>query len=337
MKNNLEIDNLAMTSSLHNLNADLSSPGIPQGISKAQLLKKNNQVAELIGLRADVFDSQSFLDVFSGNALLKDSNPVACAYAGHQFGNFNPFLGDGRSLLLGEIASSNGYWDIGLKGAGKTPYTFSSDGRASIDECLHEYSISERLEKLSVPTTRSLCVIEGSDKVYRSGFKSVAMLTRVAPSFIRFGSFEYCYFKKDHSALKALADYVIERHFLNCIDESGDNNYAKFFYQVVEKTAALIADWQNIGFVHGMMNTDNQSIVGITLDLGESTFIDSKDDNFVASASDEHGRYAFGQQPVIGLWNCNVLARALSPLISANDLKKALSIYEQRYLDHVQK
>ncbi len=326
-----------MTQCFSQLGAGLSSPAIPQGISQAQLLKTNSQVAELIGLGTDVFEAQSFLDVFSGNALLKNSNPVACAYAGHQFGNFNPFLGDGRSLLLGEIAATNGYWDIGLKGAGKTPYTFSSDGRASVDECLHEYSISEQLEALSVPTTRSLCVIKGSETVYRSGFKSVAMLTRVGPSFIRFGSFEYCYFKKDHSVLKALADYVIERYFLNCIGASGDNNYAQFFYQVVEKTAALIAAWQNVGFVHGMMNTDNQSIVGITLDLGESMFIDSRDDNFVASASDEHGRYAFGQQPVIGLWNCNVLARALSPLISTTDLKKALSIYERTYLGRVQK
>lgn len=335
MKNNTSIDNLVLTQRFHQLNAELSSPVTPQGISHAQLLKRNMQVAELIGLDSSVFDSPSFLDVFSGNKILANSNPIAQAYAGHQFGNFNPFLGDGRSVLLGEITTSNGYWDVGLKGAGKTPYTFSSDGRASVDECLHEHRIGERLARQGVPTTRNLCVVKGSEKVYRSGFKSVAMLARVAPSFVRFGSFEYCYFKKDHSALKVLADYVIERHFLDCLGENGKNNYAQFFYQVVAKTAVLIAHWQNAGFVHGMMNTDNQSIIGVTLDLGESMFIDNRDESFIASPSDEHGRYAFGQQPIIGLWNCNVLARALSPLISSNDLKRALSIYERTYLDCV--
>lgn len=335
MKKNKLIDGLVLTQYFHQLHAELSSPVIPQGIAHAQLLQKNNQVAQLLGLNAEVVDSQAFLDVFSGNALLANSSPVACAYAGHQLGNFNPFLGDGRSVLLGEISSPAGNWDVGLKGSGKTAYTFSADGRASIDECLHEDMVSERLAQLDVPTTRSLCVIKGSEKVYRSGFKAVAILARIAPSFVRFGSFEYCYFKKDTNALKVLADYVIEQHFADCLGANDDNNYAQFFYQVVEKTAALIASWQNVGFVHGMMNTDNQSIVGITLDLGESVFIDNQDDDFVASASDEHGRYAYGQQPVIGLWNCNVLARALSPLISSNDLKRGLSIYERTYLDHL--
>lgn len=335
MKNNTSIDGLVFTQCFHQMKADLSSSATPQGISNAQLLKKNMQVAQLIGLSDSVFDSPSFLDVFSGNAVLANSTPIAQAYAGHQFGHFNPFLGDGRSVLLGEIKALSGYWDIGLKGAGKTTYTFSSDGRASVDECLHEYTIGERLASLDVPTTRSLCVVKGREQVYRSGFKPVAMLARVAPSFVRFGSFEYCYFKKDYSALKILADYVIERHFFDCIGASGENNYAQFFYQVVKKTAALIAHWQNVGFVHGMMNTDNQSILGVTLDLGESMFIDNRDDDFVASRSDEHGRYAYGQQPVIGLWNCNVLARALSPLISSNDLKSALSNYESIYLDHL--
>jgi uncharacterized protein YdiU (UPF0061 family) len=335
MKNNTSINGLVLTQYFHQLKADLSSPVMPQGISHAQLVKKNNQVAQLIGLNTSVFDSSSALDILSGNTILENSQPVACAYAGHQFGNFNPFLGDGRSVLLGEIQASSGCWDIGLKGAGKTPYTFASDGRASVDECLHEYAIGERLASQNVPTTRGLCVVKGSEQVYRSGFKSVAMLARVAPSFVRFGSFESCYFKKDYSALKVLADFVIGRYFFDCIGERDANNYAQFFCHVVEKTAALIAHWQKVGFVHGMMNTDNQSIIGITLDLGESTFIDNRDDNFTASPSDEHGRYAYGQQPIIGLWNCNVLARALSPLISSNDLKRALSVYESTYLDNV--
>lgn len=335
MQKNRRIEGLVLTQRFHQLQAELSSPALPQGIAHAQLLQKNDQVAQLLGLDARVLDSQEFLEVFSGNALLTDSHPIACAYAGHQLGNFNPFLGDGRSVLLGEIQSPSGYWDVGLKGAGKTAYAFSADGRATIDECLHEDTVSERLAQLGIPTTRTLCVIRGSQKVYRSGFKAIAVLARVAPSFVRFGSFEYCYFKKDTHALKVLADYVIGRHFSDCSSANDDNNYAQFFYQVVENTAMLIASWQNAGFVHGMMNTDNQSIVGITLDLGESVFIDNKDDSFVASATDEHGRYAFGQQPLIGLWNCNVLARALSPLISSKNLKHALSNYEKTYLEHL--
>ncbi|MFT7490796.1 MAG: hypothetical protein ACI80S_000377 [Pseudohongiellaceae bacterium] len=336
MKNNMLIEGLELTQCFHQLQAELSTPVIPQGIADAQLLQKNNQVAQLLDVDIDVINSPAFLDVFSGNAVLTNSSPIACAYAGHQLGNFNPFLGDGRSVLLGEIKSSTGYWEVGLKGSGKTAYSFSADGRASIDECLHEDLISERLAQLDIPTSRSLCVIKGSEKVYRSGFKTAAILARIAPSFVRFGSFEYCFFKKDTQALKALADFVIDRHFADCLSTKDDNNYAKFFHHVVEKTAVLIASWQNAGFVHGMMNTDNQSIVGITLDLGESVFIDPQDDRFVASTSDEHGRYAFGQQPIIGLWNCNVLARALSPLISSNDLKLGLSVYERTYLDRLQ-
>lgn len=333
MKKRIAINNLVLTQHFHELGANLSSPFTPKGISHPQLVKKSHQTAQLLGLSCDVFDSLPFLSVFSGNAVLKKSNPIAQAYAGHQFGNFNPFLGDGRAVLLGEITTNTGRWSIGIKGVGQTPYCFASDGRASIDECLHEFFMSERLASMNVPTMRSLCVVQGRETVYRSGFKSVGMLTRVAPSFIRFGSFEYCYFKKDYNALKVLADYVIEGYFVDCLGENRRHDYVQFFSQVVKNTAALIARWQNVGFVHGMMNTDNQSIHGVTLDLGESMFLDDREKQSAISVDDEHGRYDFNQQPIIGLWNCNVLARALSPLISSKDLKKSLSIYEATYLD----
>jgi uncharacterized protein YdiU (UPF0061 family) len=330
------IENLTLTNRFHELGEDLSVRSMPEGISCSTLVKFNRATAQIIGLSPDLTQPEKLLEYFSGNQILKNSKPVAHAYAGHQFGKFTPFLGDGRSVILGDLDSDNGTWEIMLKGSGKTPFTFASDGLASLSECLHEYEMSKRLVEMGVPTTHSLCVIQGSERVYRSGYEPTAILTRVAPSHIRFGTFENCYFKKNTKALKRLTDFVIENHFPECL---GDNvkdkgNYAQFFREVVVRTARLIAQWQNSGFVHGMMNTDNQSILGITLDHGESVFIENYDDEFVAASSDEHGRYAFGNQPAVGLWNCNVLARALTPLISSIDLKAALSTYEPTYLNH---
>ena len=329
------LDQLIFESQFHQLAGDFTIPASPQGISDANLVIHNPTVAEILGLSPPLFSTQPFLDIFSGNGCLQNSTPVAQAYAGHQFGTFNPFLGDGRTLLLGEVRTQNDNWEISLKGSGKTPFTFASDGRASLSECQHEYDISERLATLGVPTTRCLCIIEGSEQVYRTRFESVAILTRVTPSHIRFGTFENYYFKKDVHALKTLTDYVIQHYFPHCLgsDTDGNNDYGQFFLDVVIKTAQLIAHWQQVGFVHGMMNTDNQSILGLSLDLGESAFTEDFDDNFVASLSDREGRYAFGQQPVTGLWNCNVLARALSPLIAPVDLRRALRNYEPAFIN----
>jgi uncharacterized protein YdiU (UPF0061 family) len=257
-------------------------------------------------------------------------HPLSTAYAGHQFGKFNPLLGDGRAHLLGEVSTSQGLQEIYLKGSGKTPYARQADGRASLEECLHEYEISEKLAALGIPVTRCLSIIQGDDLVYRHGFKPAAILTRIAPTHIRFGTFELHYFKKDISALQTLADYIIQHYYPNSLLKT--QPYADFFQQVIYKTAKLIAHWQKIGFVHGMMNTDNQSIIGVTLDLGNASFIESLDPLFISSSIDEKGRYAFGQQPIIGLWNCNILGRALSPLILGNDIRQALSQYEEIFL-----
>ncbi len=333
------LEQLIVESKFRQLGDDFSIPVSPQGISDASLVIHNPVVAEILGLSAPLFGTQSFLDIFSGNCSLQKSTPAAQAYAGHQFGKFNPFLGDGRTLLLGEVGiknkTQNENWEVSLKGSGKTPFTFASDGRASLAECQHEYDISERLAVLGVPTTQCLCIVMGSEQVYRNRFESVAMLTRVTPSHIRFGTFERYYFNKDVPALKILTDHVIQHYFPHCLgnDTDGNNDYGQFFLDVVIKTAQLIAHWQQVGFVHGMMNTDNQSILGVSLDLGESAFTEDFDDNFVASLSDRKGRYAFGQQPAIGLWNCNVLARALSPLIKPADLRRALTSYEPSFIN----
>jgi len=340
------MEELILHSRFHHLGVGLSEISSPIGISNPIEIAYNTEVAQLMGLPSAECLSEKLLSIFSGNDVVKGSTPVAQSYAGHQFGNFNPFLGDGRSVLLGEVDIENQQWDISLKGSGKTPFTFSSDGRASVSECMSEYEMSEKLNSLAVPVTRCLSVIQADEQVYRSGFEPVAVLAKMTPSNIRFGSFENCYFRKDIDALKRLADYVIENHFQECLgsaegNQKGGNDYAQFFHQVVIRTAKLIAQWQKVGFVHGMMNTDNQSIVGVTMDLGDSVLLDASldefDDEFVASRSDRKGRYAYGQQPQVGLWNCNVLAKALSPIISAKDLKAALMNYETAFIEAFEK
>ncbi len=305
----------------------------PQGLQQPELIRSNPAVAQQLDLDPAEFNTPDFLEVFSGNALLPGSRPLAQAYAGHQFGKFNPFLGDGRSVLLGEISSSAGVWDIALKGAGRTAYARDADGRAGMEECLHEYTLSEQLAALGVPTSRVLCIVSGKLFVYRHGFQPAAIMTRIAPSHIRFGTFEYHYFRRDKLALSQLADHVIARHYPDCAG-ADEARYARLFQAIVLKTARLIAHWQAAGFTHGVMNSDNQSIVGVTLDLGAGSLTPERDPNYVSNPDDEKARYAFGEQPVIGLWNCNVLARAFSPLVAAQDLREALQAYEPEYLRH---
>lgn len=307
----------------------------PVALSRPELVRANPAVAELIGLDPQELYSDVFLRVFSGADLLPQWRPLAQDYAGHQFGHFNPLLGDGRVVLLTGVRAAGCEWELTLKGAGKTPYARDLDGRAGLRECLVEFDCSRRLAELVIPTTRCLCVIAGSEWVYRQGFDRTAVLVRVAPTHIRFGTFENCYFRRDTTALRDLADFVIEHHYPLCL-ASGERRYVCLLRQVVQRTAQLIARWQHAGFVYGMMNTDNQSIIGITLDLGAAVFNPKLDPGFVSSPSDDHGRYAFGQQPIVGLWNCNVLARALSPLIAAADLRSALRRYETDYLLHLE-
>lgn len=308
------------------LGSKFYTPTQAQALSNPKLVVYSSEVLQLLQLKPAEVKTELFLQVFSGKQTLTGSESVAHIYAGHQLGKFNPLLGDGRALLLGEIETQQGHTDIYLKGSGKTPYSRHADGRASLSECLHEYQISEQLAALNIPTTRSLCVLQGSELVYRHSFEPAGILVRIAPSHIRFGSFEYHYFRRDYQALQELADFVMQHYYPECL--LATQPYAALFQIVVERTAKLIAQWQAIGFVHGMMNTDNQSILGITLDLGLSTFNPSYDPKFKTNLTDEQGRYAFGQQPLMGLWNCNILARALSPLIEIKNLQQTLSDYE---------
>jgi uncharacterized protein YdiU (UPF0061 family) len=247
-------------------------------------------------------------------------------YSGHQFGVYVPQLGDGRAILLGEAINGRGErWDLHLKGAGLTPFSRDGDGRAVLRSTIREYLCSEAMHALGIPTTRALCIVGSDAKVYREQVETGATLLRMAPSHVRFGTFEIFYYRKQYELLKTLADFVISGHFphLQAVSEK----YARFFAEVVERTARLIARWQAVGWAHGVMNTDNMSILCLTLDYGPFGFMDDYDAGFICNHSDHNGRYAFNQQPYIGLWNLSCLAQALLPLAEKEALKAGLDAY----------
>lgn len=329
------LDRLFLTQRFAELGPRFYREAWPQPLSNPELILLDTQVAASLGLTPAQCRGDEFLRVFSGGELPVGCQPLALDYAGHQFGRFNPLLGDGRVLLLGGLETASGYLEISLKGSGRTPYARDADGRATLSECLHEFETSRCLAGLGIPVTRCLCVIAGDQQAYRRGYQRAAILVRVAPSHLRFGTFENLYFQNDKDALADLLDYLLRYHYGDRVADHGDRRVG-LLQAMVEDTARLIARWQAVGFVHGMMNTDNQSAVGITLDLGAADFTPTRRGDFIASALDRDGRYAFAEQPSVGLWNCNVLARALSPLIPAAGLREALLAYEPAYLEHYQ-
>ncbi len=268
-----------------------------------------------------------FAGVFGGSLLVPGMEPLAMLYSGHQFGVYVPQLGDGRAILLGEVKNERGErWDLHLKGAGMTPFSRDGDGRSVLRSAIREYLCCEAMHGLGIPTTRALCLVGSDDKVYREQVETAATIVRMAPSHVRFGTFEIFYYRKQHEHLKVLADYVIDQHFPHLRDAS--EKYARFFAEVVERTAQLVAKWQAVGWAHGVLNTDNMSILGITLDYGPYGFMDDYDPGFICNHSDHNGRYAFNQQPYIGLWNLSCLAQTLLPLAPKEELKAALDSYQ---------
>ncbi|MGA6827471.1 protein adenylyltransferase SelO [Nitrospira sp. NS4] len=294
--------------------------------SSPYLISFNAAAAELIDLDPAEAARPEFAGVFGGSLLVPGMEPLAMLYAGHQFGVYVPQLGDGRAILLGEVRNARGEkWDLQLKGAGLTPFSRDGDGRAVLRSTIREYLCSEAMHGLGIPTTRALCIVGSDHQVYREQVETGAIVVRMAPSHVRFGSFEVFYYRKQHEQLKVLADYVIARHYPHLA--GAPDPYARFFDEVVERTAKLIAQWQAVGWAHGVMNTDNMSILGITLDYGPFGFIDDYDPGFICNHSDHNGRYAFSQQPYIGLWNLSCLAQALLPLAGKDELKAALDRY----------
>ena len=279
-------------------------------------------VARLIGLDPSWLGSDEALQAFTGNTLLAGSRPLASVYSGHQFGVWAGQLGDGRAILLGETA--NGH-EIQLKGAGRTPYSRMGDGRAVLRSSIREFLCSEAMHGLGIPTSRALCITGSPAPVRREEIETAAVVTRVAPSFVRFGHFEHFAANGQEAPLQALADYAIDRYYPECrgTTEFSGNAYAALLQAVSERTARLMAQWQAVGFCHGVMNTDNMSILGLTIDYGPFQFLDAFVPGHVCNHSDSQGRYAYNRQPNVAYWNLFCLAQALLPLIGDEELAKA--------------
>lgn len=302
----------------------------PHPLRGARLAGFNPRVGELLGITKEDAQQERFADYFVGERELPGAQPVAMAYAGHQFGVFVPQLGDGRAMLLGQLRDrQQQLWDLHLKGSGPTRYSRGSDGRAVLRSTIREYLCSEAMAGLGIPTTRALCLIASDEPVFRERMEPGAMLVRVAQSHIRFGSFEYFYHRGEHQALAELGGYLLDQHFPHLRDTEAP--FLALFDEVIRSTAALIAQWQGVGFCHGVMNSDNMSILGLTLDYGPFAFMDTFEQGYICNRSDYQGRYAFNRQPEMAHFNLACLATALLPLI-ADDRQRAVSMLRERLL-----
>lgn len=321
-----KLEQLSFNNTFARLSADYYSLTSPTPLASPYMVSFNPDVAQLIDLSVAESQSEEFAQCFSGNRILPGCEPLAMLYAGHQFGHLVHQLGDGRAILLGEIKNRHEeVWGVQLKGAGPTPYSRNGDGRAVLRSSIREYLCSEAMHGLGVPTTRALCVVGSDDEIYRETVEKAAVVTRVAESFVRFGSFEVFYYRKQYEQIAQLADYVIARHFPHLLEV--ENKYSDFLHEVMVRTAHLMAQWQAVGFSHGVMNTDNMSILGLTFDYGPFGFMEAYDPGYICNHSDHGGRYAFDQQPQIGLWNLAALAQALTPLVSTAKAEEILAAY----------
>ena len=311
-----------LSHSYQSLADDYFSHVAPQPVRNPHMVLYNDRYAAQLKLD---FSYDTAINIFSGNVMPRGASPIAQAYAGHQFGRFN-ILGDGRAHLLGEHVLPDGtHIDVQLKGSGITPYSRNGDGRAALGPMLREYIISEAMYALRIPTTRSLCVVSTGEAVYREHMEQGAVLARTAQSHIRVGTFEYIASKKDIKGLKQLADYAIARHYPDITGKS--QRYVHFLAAVIERQIALVVDWMRIGFIHGVMNTDNVSIAGETLDYGPCAFMDHYDPNTVFSYIDQQGRYGFSNQAAITGWNMARFAESIIPLLH-EEISEAVSIAE---------
>ena len=333
---------------LRQVEGALWSPVDPTPVAAPRLIAHSAEVAALLGFDASDIAAPEFAQVFCGNALLDGMQPYAANYGGHQFGHWAGQLGDGRAITLGETINAAGErWELQLKGAGPTPYSRNADGRAVVRSSIREFLCSEAMHHLGVPTTRALSLVATGESVLRDMFydghpreEPGAIVCRVAPSFIRFGNFELPASRGDIALLKQLIDFTIRRDFPE-LRGDGESLYGDFFVQVCERTARMVAEWMRVGYVHGVMNTDNMSILGLTIDYGPYGWIDDYDPDWTPNTTDAQGRrYRFGQQPQVAYWNLTRLANALAPAFASHDalhagLQRYTEVYAQANRDNI--
>ena len=299
------------------------APIEPTPVSAPEMIRLNHNLATELGIDVDRLDSPEGLAILSGNEPANGSEPIAMAYSGHQFGGFSPQLGDGRAILLGEVIGNDGVrYDIQLKGSGQTPFSRRGDGRSALGPVLREYIVSEAMAALGVPTTRALAAVASGDNVLREGLVPGGVFTRVAQSHIRIGTFQWFAARKDPESLKVLADYAIERHYPDA--QHHDHPYRALLDGVIERQAKLVAHWMQLGFIHGVMNTDNMTISGETIDYGPCAFMDNYHPGKTFSSIDHQGRYAYANQGPIAHWNLTRFAETLLPILD-DDPEQAVS------------
>ncbi|NNE12119.1 MAG: YdiU family protein [Ilumatobacter sp.] len=325
---------------------DFGAPWSPRPVPAAELIRLNSALAHELGLDPAALASEPAVAVLAGAAAPDGAVPIAQVYAGHQFGGFNPQLGDGRAVLLGEVVDPEGRrFDVSLKGSGRTPFSRGGDGKAALGPVLREYLMGEAMHSLGVPTTRALAAVTTGELVRREGMLPGAVLTRVAASHLRVGTFQFFAARGDVDRLRRLLDYTIDRHDPDLADADGPGRALGLLGRVVERQAELIAHWMSLGFIHGVMNTDNVTISGETIDYGPCAFMDAFDPSTVFSSIDHGGRYAYGNQPTIGLWNMARLAEALLPVLdddpdraverATERLDRFMPTYEAAWLDRM--
>ncbi|HTN66439.1 MAG TPA: YdiU family protein [Burkholderiaceae bacterium] len=328
------IENLQFEHSFASLPASFYTGLSSVPISAPYLVGASKSAAALVGIDPAALDTPEFIQAFAGNQLPPSARPLAQVYSGHQFGVWAGQLGDGRALLLGDLAAPDcppsGRLEVQLKGSGPTPYSRMADGRAVLRSSIREFLCSEAMAALNIPTSRALCVIGSEQRVMREEPETTAVVTRLAPSFVRFGSFEHWFYNDKKEELRTLADYVIDRFYPEL--RADHNPYQALLREVTRRTAHLIARWQAVGFMHGVMNTDNMSILGLTIDYGPYGFMEAFNARHICNHSDQGGRYAYNMQPQIGRWNCFALGQALLPLIgTVDETQAALEIYQPEY------
>ena len=322
----IRADDLPFDNSFAQLPPEFFTRLRPTPLAAPYFVAASSRAASLVGLDVATLQQADMLDAFTGNAVPARAAPLAAVYSGHQFGHWAGQLGDGRAILLGALPGPQGALEIQLKGAGMTPYSRMGDGRAVLRSSIREFLCSEAMAALGIPTTRALSITGSPQGVARETMETASVVARMAPSFVRFGSFEHWYHRDRADNLKILADYVLAQSYPHLLNEP--NPYQALLAEVTRRTARMIAHWQAVGFMHGVMNTDNMSILGLTLDYGPFGFMEAFDPAHICNHTDQQGRYSYANQPQVGHWNCYALGQAMLPLIGdVDDVEAALDVY----------